>query len=60
MYSQLYSGGQTFLHRVSTQLSSVGRIALQIILLGIFLYFFGLPAIERFQARKVTDDRCNF
>ena len=36
-----------------SQLCSGGRIALQIILLVTFLHFFGIPAINRFQARKV-------
>ena len=41
---------------MASQISSFGRIMLQIILLGLFLHFFGLPAIERFQARKVIDE----
>ena len=33
----------------------IGRILLQAILLAIFFYFFGLPAIEKFQLREVTN-----
>ena len=44
--------------KMSSRLCYSGRIVLQIILLGFFLHFFGLPAIERFQAKKVKDDTC--
>ena len=44
--------------KMSSRLCYSGRILLQIILLGFFLHFFGLPAIERFQAKKVKDDTC--
>ena len=30
-----------------------GKLGLQILLLVIFLYFFGLPALERFQRKEV-------
>ena len=38
------------------QIFTIGRILLQAVLLGIFFHFFGLPAIERFEAREVRQD----
>ena len=35
------------------QIFTIGRILLQAVLLVIFFHFFGLPAIERFEAREV-------
>ena len=35
-------------------LCKAGRIVLQILLLVIFLYFFGLPALKRYQRKEVT------
>merc|ERR1711974_362567 len=36
-----------------SQIFRIGRILLQAILVAVFFHFFGLPAIERFQAREV-------
>ena len=40
--------------RVVTHSSRGIRMILQILLLTIFLYFFGLPAIEKYEKREVT------
>ena len=37
-------------------LFQVGRVLLQIHLLAVFFNFFGLPAIQRFKSREVSDN----
>ena len=39
---------------MQTLIFHLGRALLQLHLLAVFFYFFGLPAIERFLSREVT------
>ena len=43
---------QSQIQKMISQILHIGRILLQAILLAIFFHFFGLPAIERFQASR--------
>ena len=49
----LFSFAQSHNWKMTCQIFRIGRILLQAVLLGIFFHFFGLPAIERFEAREV-------
>ena len=54
------SSFQSQIQKMISKILYIGRILLQAILLSIFLHFFGLPAIERFQAREVNKENDTF
>ena len=44
---------QSQIQKMISNIFHIGRTLLQAILVAIFFHFFGLPAIERYQAREV-------